>query len=51
MKILFLSNNEISNNFISWLRNTVKEEVIVCDKPINIKFLKKIKPNFITSYN
>jgi len=51
MKILFLSNNEISNNLISWLRNVAKEEVVVYDKPINIEFLKKIKPNFIISYN
>ncbi len=51
MKILFLSNNEISNNLIYWLRNIAKEEIILYDKPINIEFLKKIKPNFIISYN
>lgn len=51
MKILFLSNNEISDNLINWLKNTAKEEIIVCNKPINIEFLKKIKPYFIISYN
>ena len=51
MKILFLSNNAISDNLIYWLRNIAKEEVIVYDKPISIEFLKKIKPNFIISYN
>ncbi|MBA7527266.1 Linear gramicidin synthase subunit A [subsurface metagenome] len=51
MKILFLSNNEISNNLIYWLRNIAKEEIILYDKPVNIEFLKKIKPNFIISYN
>jgi len=51
MKILFLSNNKISNNLIYWLRNVAKEEIVVYDKPINIEFLKKIKPNFIISYN
>lgn len=51
MKILFLSNNEISNNLISWIRTTAKEEIIVYDKFINVEFLKKIKPHFIISYN
>lgn len=51
MKILFLSNNEISNNLIYWLINTAKEEIVAYDKPINIEFLKKIKLNFIISYN
>lgn len=50
MKILFLSNNEISDNLIYWLRNTAKEEIVVYDKPVNIEFLKKIKTNFIISY-
>lgn len=51
MKILFLSNNEISNNLIYWLKNIAKEEIVVYDKPINIEFFKKIKANFIISYN
>lgn len=51
MKILFLSNNEISNNLIYWLENEAKEEIVVYNKPINIEFLKKIKPNLIISYN
>lgn len=51
MKILFLSNNEISDDLICWLKNMAKEEVVVYSKPLNIEFLKKIKPNFIISYN
>ena len=51
MKILFLSSNEISDDLIYWLKNTAKEEVVVYSKPLNIEFLKKIKPNFIISYN
>lgn len=51
MKILFLSNNEISNNLMYWLRKIAKEEIILYDKPINIEFWKKIKPNFVISYN
>ena len=51
MKILFLSNNNISNKLINWLKNISKEEVIVCDKSINVEFLKKVKPYFIISYN
>ena len=51
MKILFLSNNEISDDLIYWLKNTAKEEVVVYNKPLNIELLKKIKPDFIISYN
>jgi len=51
MKILFLSNNEISDDFIYWLKNIAKEEIVLYDKPMNIELLKKIKPNFIVSYN
>jgi dTDP-4-amino-4,6-dideoxyglucose formyltransferase len=51
MKILFLTNNEISNKLIHWLENEAKEELIVYDKPINLEFIKKIKPDFIISYN
>ena len=51
MKILFLSNNNISNKLINWLKKIAKEEAIVCDKSINVEFLKKIKPYFIISYN
>lgn len=51
MKILFLTNNVISDNLIYWLRNIAKEEIILYDKTTNIEFLKKIKPNFTISYN
>ena len=51
MKILFLSNNEISNSLIYWLENQAKEELIVYNEPINLQFIKKINPNFTVSYN
>lgn len=51
MKILFLSNNEISNNLIYWLEKEAKEDLFTYDKPVNLKFIKKIKPDFVISYN
>jgi methionyl-tRNA formyltransferase len=51
MKILFLTNNEISNKLIHWLENEAKEELIAYDKPIDLEFIKKLKPDFVISYN
>ncbi len=51
MKILFLSNNVISDELIYWLKNIAKEEVILFDQFINMDFLRKIKPYFMISYN
>ena len=51
MKIVFLSNNQISNSLIYWLEKEAKEDLITYDKPLNLKFIKKIKPNFVISYN
>ncbi len=51
MKILFLYNNEISNNLIYWLEKESKEGVITYDKPLSLKFFKKIKPDFVIRYN
>lgn len=51
MKILFLSNNEISNSLIYWLEKEAKEDLITYNKPLNLKFIKKIKPDFVISYS
>ncbi len=51
MKVVFLSNNKISNNLISWLKTTSGEDVITYNKPVSTEFLKKICPDFIISYN
>lgn len=51
MKILFLTNNDITKPLIDWLMNEEKEEVIVCDKKLTLDLLKTIHPDFIISYN
>ena len=51
MKILFLSNDEISEELISWLKNVSKEDVVTQDGPVSMEFLKKIRPDFVISYN
>lgn len=51
MKILFLTNNEISEDLINWLRNEAKEEVIVFNGKISKEDILRYRPNFIISYN
>lgn len=51
MKVLFLSNNKISNDLIYWLNNPSGEDIITYDKPLSMEFLKKINPDFVISYN
>lgn len=51
MKILFLTNNEISEDLINWLRNEAKEEVIVFNGKISKEDILHYRPNFIISYN
>ncbi len=51
MKVLFLSDNKISDDLICWLKNASEEDVITYDKPVSTEFLKKINPDFLISYN
>lgn len=51
MKILFLSNNTISDNLFYWLSDVCLENVILYDKKINLTKVKNINPSFIISYN
>lgn len=51
MKIIFLTNNEISNNLIDWLKNESKEEVIVIRENITKETIERESPNFLISYN
>ena len=50
MKILFLTNNEITTPLINWLKNQNEELIVYSDK-INLTFIKNIMPNIIISYN
>ena len=48
--ILFLTNNlEITKPLFLWLKQ--KDKVILWDKKLTLKYLNKLKPNLIISYN
>ena len=51
MKILFLSNNDISNNLFYWLKAICLDDIVRYDKQIGLRKVKRINPNIIISYN
>lgn len=48
---MFLTNNEISENLINWLRNDAKEDVIVSNDIISKEMVEQHKPDILISYN
>ena len=51
MRILFLTNNKISESLINWLRKEADEEVIVINEKISKEMIEFHKPDLIISYN
>lgn len=51
MKILFLTNNEISYGLFNWLKNEKHEDILLYSDEINLEKLDELKPNLIISYN
>lgn len=51
MKILFLTNNEISYGLFEWLKNEKQEDVMLYTDDINLDKLDEIQPDLIISYN
>ena len=51
MKILFLTNNSITKPLYNWLCETKNYDVLLFFDRINLKFLEKINPDLIISYN
>lgn len=51
MKILFLTNNDISASLVSWLRETLHEEVEVFPGKLSYDAFQSIKPDWVVSYN
>jgi len=47
--VLFLTNNEITKPLILWLKQ--RDVVVVFNKKIDLKTLKKLNPDLIISYN
>lgn len=51
MKILFLTNNDISLSLAQWLKEIACENVIIFGERIDQVVLSKLKPDIIVSYN
>lgn len=51
MRILFLTHNKNTQPLIDWLKISEGEEVIVWSEKLTKEVLKKLKPDFIISYN
>jgi len=51
MKLLFLTNNEITYPLVEWLRGDKNEKVICSANKITPEYLKEILPDMIISYN
>lgn len=51
MKIIFLTNNDISLSLVNWLRNNANEEVKVLNENISRETIERYKPDLIVSYN
>jgi methionyl-tRNA formyltransferase len=51
MRVLFLTNNNISDSLVDWLRDSAKEEVIVSHDKISKETIESCKPDVLISYN
>lgn len=51
MKILFLTNNEISYELFDWLKNEKQEDIILYNDKLDLNVVNKIKPDLVISYN
>ncbi|MCX6743106.1 MAG: formyltransferase family protein [Candidatus Parcubacteria bacterium] len=51
LRVLFLTNNEISLKLADWLKDRPGEEVIVMQKEISKADIESCKPDFVISYN
>lgn len=51
MKILFLSNNEISHDLFLWLKQEQNEDIDFFSEKLDVETIEKYAPEFIISYN
>lgn len=51
MKVIFLTNNEISNNLVNWLIYDAAENVVVIGEVLSDKTIELHEPDLIISYN
>jgi methionyl-tRNA formyltransferase len=51
MKLLFLTNNEITKPLIEWLEQRAKEEVVLCSGKLTLSYVKSLSPYILISYN
>lgn len=51
MKLLFLTNNDISQRLVDWLIHSAHEDVEVLNGKISMELVESKKPEFLISYN
>ena len=51
MKILFLSNSDISNDLFYWLKTIYLDDIVRYSEKIDLRKIKNINPSIIISYN
>jgi len=51
MKVLFLTNNDITTTLSEWLENDAKEEVLRFSEKITLSHINTFCPDFVISYN
>jgi methionyl-tRNA formyltransferase len=51
MKIVFLTNNQISLNLYNWLRYEKNEDIVLIDGKIDLYKIAQVQPDIVISYN
>lgn len=51
MKVLFLTNNEVTKPLVEWLERHAKEEVVLCSGKLTLPYIKNLSPYILISYN
>lgn len=51
MRIMFLTNNEITDNLIDWLGKEAREDVIVIKESLSKQTIEHYRPDILISYN
>lgn len=51
MKVLFLTNNEITKPVVEWLERRTKDEIVLCSEKLTLPDVKSLSPAIVISYN
>lgn len=51
MKVLFLTNNDISKPLFDWLKKSAEQEVVLFSEKLTLSYLQASNPDIAVSYN